>query len=90
MSQKGEERGFWLHASNDAVLLEGYDAGVSFRTVHDPRARVTVTVFSNTRDGAWPIARYLENAFQLSDFPRRSPREQWVGSDGRLHERALA
>src|SRR5215211_9467170 len=54
--------GFWLHTSNDAVLLEGYDAGVSFRSVHDPRARVTLTVISNTSDGAWPIARYLENA----------------------------
>ena len=54
--------GFWLHASNDAVLLEGYDAGVSFRSVHDPRARVTLTVISNTSDGAWPIARHLENA----------------------------
>jgi CubicO group peptidase (beta-lactamase class C family) len=54
--------GFWLHASNDAVLLEGYDAGVSFRSVHDPRAHVTLTVISNTSDGAWPIARYLENA----------------------------
>jgi hypothetical protein len=30
--------------------------------VHDPRAHVTVTVISNTNDGAWPIARYLENA----------------------------
>jgi CubicO group peptidase (beta-lactamase class C family) len=29
--------GFWLHTSNDAVLLEGYDAGVSFRSMHDPR-----------------------------------------------------
>ena len=54
--------GFWLHASSDAVLLEGYDAGVSFRSVHDPRAHVTVTVISNTNDGAWPIARFLENA----------------------------
>jgi CubicO group peptidase (beta-lactamase class C family) len=54
--------GFWLHASSDAVLLEGYDAGVSFRSVHDPRGGVTLTVISNTSDGAWPIARYLENA----------------------------
>jgi CubicO group peptidase (beta-lactamase class C family) len=54
--------GFWLHASSDAVLLEGYDAGVSFRSVHAPRARVTLTVISNTSDGAWPIVRYLENA----------------------------
>jgi len=53
--------GFWLHASTDAVLLEGYDADVSFRSVHDPRAGVTRTVISNTSDGAWPIARYLED-----------------------------
>jgi CubicO group peptidase (beta-lactamase class C family) len=61
--------GFWLHASTDAVLLEGYDAGVSFQSVHDPRARVTVTVISNTSDGAWPIARYLENAAQAQRLP---------------------
>jgi CubicO group peptidase (beta-lactamase class C family) len=52
--------GFWLHASTDAVGLEGYDAGVSFRSVHDPRARITHTVISNTTDGAWPLARHLE------------------------------
>src|SRR5207344_242938 len=28
--------GFHLHASSDVVMLEGYDAGVSFRTAHDP------------------------------------------------------
>jgi CubicO group peptidase (beta-lactamase class C family) len=54
--------GFWLHASNDDVLLEGYDAGVSFRTVHDRVLDATFTVISNTSDGAWPIARLLENA----------------------------
>jgi CubicO group peptidase (beta-lactamase class C family) len=52
-------RGFWLHRTGDAVVLEGYDAGVSFRTVHDPTTAVTHTVLSNTTDGAWPIARYL-------------------------------
>jgi CubicO group peptidase (beta-lactamase class C family) len=54
--------GFWLHASTDAVILEGCDAGVSFRSVHDPHTQVTLTVISNTAGGAWPIARYLENA----------------------------
>ena len=54
--------GFWLHASTDAVILEGCDAGVSFRSVHDPRTQVTLTVISNTAEGAWPIARYLQNA----------------------------
>ena len=28
--------GFWLAATGDAVMLEGYDAGVSFRSLHDP------------------------------------------------------
>jgi CubicO group peptidase (beta-lactamase class C family) len=51
--------GFWLHASSDAVILEGCDAGVSFRSEHDPRVQATFTVISNTADGAWPIARFL-------------------------------
>jgi hypothetical protein len=43
------------------VMLEGYDAGVSFRTVRDPRSRVTHTVISNTSEGAWPITRFLDD-----------------------------
>lgn len=43
-----------------AVELEGYDAGVSFRSTHDPAARRTRTVVSNWSDGAWPICRALE------------------------------
>ena len=54
--------GFWLHATTDAVILEGCDAGVSFRSLHDPGAQRTLTVISNTGDGAWPIARRLEAA----------------------------
>lgn len=52
--------GFWLHATRDAVMLEGMDAGVSFRSVHDPSAGVTHTVLSNTTDGAWPVTRHLD------------------------------
>lgn len=51
--------GFWLHKSSDTLMLEGSDAGVSFRTVHDPVGRWTHTVLSNTTSGAWPIARHL-------------------------------
>jgi hypothetical protein len=51
--------GFWLHPSSGAVILEGMDAGVSFRSVHDPRSDLTHTVISNTTDGAWPLARLL-------------------------------
>ncbi|MDT4930532.1 MAG: hypothetical protein QOF92_3399 [Pseudonocardiales bacterium] len=52
--------GFWLHATGPAVLLEGYDAGVSFRSVHDPTSGVTHTVLANSSDGAWPITRHLD------------------------------
>jgi CubicO group peptidase (beta-lactamase class C family) len=52
--------GFWLHQSSDVVMLEGYDAGVSFRTVHEPGAGLTHTVLSNTASGAWPITRDLD------------------------------
>jgi CubicO group peptidase (beta-lactamase class C family) len=51
--------GFWLHRSSDAVLLEGYDAGVSFRSVHDPGAGLTHTVIGNWSDAAWPVSRRL-------------------------------
>jgi CubicO group peptidase (beta-lactamase class C family) len=51
--------GFWLHATGPAVMLEGYDAGVSFRTTHDPASARTFTVVSNWTDGAWPLVRHL-------------------------------
>ena len=40
-------------------MLEGYDAGVSFRTTHDPASGRTFTVMSNWTDGAWPLVRFL-------------------------------
>ena len=52
--------GFWLDATSSIVMLEGYDAGVSFRTAHDPETRTTYTVMSNTTSGAWPVARLLD------------------------------
>jgi CubicO group peptidase (beta-lactamase class C family) len=57
--------GFWLYASTKTVVLEGYDAGVSFRSLHDPRADLTCTVVSNWTDGAWPIAKQLAERLQL-------------------------
>ena len=41
------------------MTLEGFDAGVSFRTAHDPGRHITYTVMSNPSEGAWPIARAL-------------------------------
>jgi CubicO group peptidase (beta-lactamase class C family) len=55
--------GFWLEPTGDGVLLEGYDAGVSFRSLHRPSKRLTWTVVSNWSDGAWPVARALREAF---------------------------
>jgi len=52
--------GFWLHASSDVVMLEGYDAGVSFRTMHDPVSGAGATVIANTSEGAWPFVELLE------------------------------
>jgi CubicO group peptidase (beta-lactamase class C family) len=54
--------GFWLKSdgpggSSGAVQLEGMDAGVSFRSVHNPATDLTHTVISNDTYGAWPIAR---------------------------------
>jgi len=43
------------------VMLEGMDAGVSFRSVHDPQSAVTHTVISNSSYGAWPITRRLDD-----------------------------
>jgi len=49
--------GFWL--DTPGLALEGSDAGVSCRTLHDPERDVTVTVLANTSEGAWPIAKRL-------------------------------
>jgi CubicO group peptidase (beta-lactamase class C family) len=51
--------GFHLHATGDAVWLEGYDAGVSLLSLHQPSTEVTFTVIANWSQGAWPINRLL-------------------------------
>ncbi len=48
--------GFWL---DPAVHLEGYDAGISFRSTHDAKTGNVYTVISNTSEGAWDICRSL-------------------------------
>jgi CubicO group peptidase (beta-lactamase class C family) len=57
--------GFWLHESTRTVFLEGYDAGVSFRSLHDRDRDLTCTVISNWTDGAWPIARFLAESLRM-------------------------
>ena len=46
--------GFWLHESSDTVRLDGYDAGVSFQSSHDPGP-------GTTRPG--PSGRCCRNAW---------------------------
>lgn len=57
--------GFHLHETGDAAWLEGYDAGVSFTSLHEPDQDVTYTVISNWTDGAWPIVELLNNQLGL-------------------------
>ncbi len=55
--------GFWLDANGPAWNIEGADAGVSFRSTHDPESGVTATVFGNTFAGGWPVVRALSVLF---------------------------
>ena len=52
--------GFHLHATSDAVWLGGYDAGVSFKSLHQPSTGVTYSVIANWSDGAWPVVKLLD------------------------------
>lgn len=56
--------GFHLQATGDGVWLEGYDAGVSFASLHQPTSSITYTVISNWSEGAWPITRLLSDRFR--------------------------
>jgi CubicO group peptidase (beta-lactamase class C family) len=53
--------GFHLDASGEGVWLEGYDAGVSFASRHQPSSALTCTVISNWSEGAWPIIKLLDD-----------------------------
>jgi CubicO group peptidase (beta-lactamase class C family) len=53
--------GLWLHAGG-VLELHGYDAGVAFRTMHDPVTASTWTVASNVSGGTYALERLLERA----------------------------
>jgi len=55
--------GLWLHATGSAVLLEGFDPGISTRSTHDPTTGLTVTVLANTSSGAEPLIEHLASLF---------------------------
>ena len=58
--------GFWLHPTGPAIIMEGGDAGVSFRSSHNPQTETTVTVFGNSSDGAMAGDRGAESRPRLS------------------------
>jgi CubicO group peptidase (beta-lactamase class C family) len=51
--------GVWLHAGG-VLELHGYDAGVSFRSLHHPASASTWTVASNSSEGTEPLEPLLE------------------------------
>jgi len=58
--------GFWLHRTAPAAVLEGYDAGVSFRSTHIPASDTTVSVLGNSSEGAWPVIGVAAEAVDAS------------------------
>ncbi len=52
--------GFWLAPVGDVVILEGFDAGVRFRSLHDPGRSRTATMISNTSPGRWPLTTDID------------------------------
>ena len=61
------------------------DAGVSFRSVHDPGSDLTYTVISNTTDGAWPLARLLAERLDTESMLRIAI----VGGGGMIGQRIV-
>jgi CubicO group peptidase (beta-lactamase class C family) len=57
---RGYGLGFWLPAGGRAAQLVGSDAGVAFRSVHDPDRVATWTLISNTGAGTRAVAARLE------------------------------
>lgn len=56
--------GFWLHATEPALVLEGWDAGASFWSTHVIATRTTVSVLGNSSEGAWPVIGVLARALE--------------------------
>ena len=54
--------GVYVDPDSGVLAMEGYDAGVSMRSLHDPAAATTASVLGNTPDGSWPIAELLLEA----------------------------
>ena len=51
--------GVFLGATGSQLIMEGHDAGASFRSVHHPRTATTWSVLGNSSEGAWPVVALL-------------------------------
>lgn len=58
--------GFWIHARHQALILEGYDAGASFRSTHIVGEETTASVLGNSSQGAWPVVEALAGAIEVA------------------------
>lgn len=58
--------GVFLNPAGQAWIIEGYDAGVSFRSTYLPASRTTVSVLGNSSEGAWPAIHALAEVIDAS------------------------
>ncbi len=58
--------GFWLDGPRARPRMEGYDAGISFRSAHDPAKSYTYTVIGNTSDAAWPLIKHIDGLLRAA------------------------
>ena len=52
--------GLWLYPDGDVLEIHGYDAGVSFYSLHHPASATTCTAISNTGEGTLALEALLE------------------------------
>lgn len=58
--------GLWVHPGGRAVVVEGYDAGVSFRSTHIFGSATTASVLGNSSEGAWPVIGVVAEAIDAA------------------------
>ncbi|MFF2390013.1 serine hydrolase domain-containing protein [Agromyces sp. NPDC058104] len=51
--------GISLGTTSPRLFIEGHDAGVSFRSVHNRDTATTLSVLGNSSEGAWPVISLL-------------------------------
>ena len=55
--------GLWLHATRPHLILDGYDAGVTMRSIHDSTTTTTASVLSNSSRGAGAVIEVVHGFF---------------------------